>query len=297
MTLAPDRFDYAPITDRPIIKWPNNARVAFWVAPNLEFEEYLPPSRLTQPDIPVYSRMDYGNRVGFWRMLDVLNKNKIRASCCLNLAVLDHFPEIKDAMVANNWDYLEHGLYQSRSMYNFSEEQEKAYWQEFITHVQKLTGKRVKGRLGGRPGQTARTDDLMAEAGCIYHASWLIDDQPWPLKVRGGQKFIYLPYSGQTNDTCLTAWNRDVDYFLQMVKDQFDTLYREGAENGRVMCLALHPHFIGRPNAAKYLDKALQYVLGHGGVWHATADDIAEYYMANYYDRVTSWIAERKARA
>ena len=64
-----------------------NARVAFWVAPNMEFFEYLPQSRPTQPDIPHYSRMDYGNRVGFWRMLDVLNKHKVRACCCLNLEI------------------------------------------------------------------------------------------------------------------------------------------------------------------------------------------------------------------
>ena len=52
----------------------------------------------------------------------------------------------------------------------------------------------------------------------------------------------------------MLAWNREADYFLQMIKDQFDTLYREGAENGRVMCLSLHPHNIGRPNAAKRLE-------------------------------------------
>jgi hypothetical protein len=78
-----------------------------------------------------------------------------------------------------------------------------------------------------------------------------------------------------------------------MIKDQFDTLYREGAENGRVMCLSLHPHNIGRPNAAKHLDEALCYILGHDGVWATNADDVAEYYIANYYDQVKSWIAER----
>jgi hypothetical protein len=60
------------------------------------------------------------------------------------------------------------------------------------------------------------------------------------------------------------------------------------------MCLSLHPHNIGRPNAAKYLDQALAYILGHDGVWNTTADDIAEYYMAHHYDRVTSWIAAQK---
>ena len=71
---------------------------------------------------------------------------------------------------------------------------------------------------------------------------------------------------------------------------------RNGGISQRVMCLSLHPHNIGRPNAAKYLDEALRYILGHDGVWNTTADDIAEYYIANYYDQVSSWIAERKVQ-
>src|SRR5580700_5919304 len=152
MALAPGRFDYAPITERPIIRWPGNARVAFWVAPNMEFFEYLPENRPTQPDIPHYSRMDYGNRVGFWRMLDVLNRHKVRACCCLNLEILDHFPEIRDAMVKADWDYMAHGLYNSRPIYELTEDQERAYWQDFVTHLKGMTGKRLKGRLGGGAG-------------------------------------------------------------------------------------------------------------------------------------------------
>ena len=45
--MEPDRFDYSPIIDRPIIKWPNDARVALWVAPNMEWYEY----RLETPAI------------------------------------------------------------------------------------------------------------------------------------------------------------------------------------------------------------------------------------------------------
>ena len=60
------------------------------------------------------------------------------------------------------------------------------------------------------------------------------------------------------------------------------------------MCLSLHPHNIGRLNAAKHLDEALHYILGHDAVWNTTADEIAEYYIANYCDQVSSWIADRK---
>jgi peptidoglycan/xylan/chitin deacetylase (PgdA/CDA1 family) len=178
-----------------------------------------------------------------------------------------------------------------------TEEQEREYWDDYLTHAEEMTGKRIKGQLGGASGFTVRTDDLMAEAGCLYHTSWIIDDQPWPIRVRGGQKFVFVPYTGQTNDACLAHWNRESDYFLQMIKDQFDVLYREGAESGRVMCIALHPHTIGRPSAIKYLSEALEYILGHADVWVTTADEIAEYYIENYYDRVAGWINERNRLA
>ena len=61
-----------------------------------------------------------------------------------------------------------HGLYNSRPIYTYTEEQERAYWQDCITQVQAMTGKRLKGRLGGGAGYTVRTDDVMAEAGCRY---------------------------------------------------------------------------------------------------------------------------------
>jgi len=170
-------------------------------------------------------------------------------------------------------------------------------WGQDVSLITQETLQVGGGYGNGGAGYTVRTDDLMAEAGCLYHTSWIIDDQPWPINVRGGQKFIYVPYTGQTNDAGMLAWNREADYFQQMIKDQFDTLYREGAESGRVMCLSLHPHNIGRPNAAKHLDEALKYILGHDGVWNTTADDIAEYYLANYYDQVTAWIADRKRRS
>lgn len=284
MALQPDRFDYSAIIDRPKITWPGGARLALWVAPNVEHWEYLPENRPYRPDIPHYTRNDYGNRIGFWRMLDVLNKHDIRACCCLNLAVLEHFPEIRAAMIEADWSYMAHGIYNSRPIYGYSIEQERTYWADFIATVERHTGKRVKGRLGGGGGYTENTDDLMAEAGCLYHTSWIIDDQPVPIKVKSGRKFVYVPYSGQTNDAIILFDNRDADTFFERVKDQFDTLYREGAENGRVMCLALHPHMIGRPNAARHLDRMLEYILGHDGVWATTADEIAEYFIDNFYD-------------
>jgi len=294
VSLPPNRFDYSAIVDRPRLTWPNGARLAFWVAPNIEHWEFTPASRPNRPDIPNYARYDYGNRAGFWRMIDVLNQNDVRACCCLNTAVLDHYPEITKAMVDANWDYMAHGVYNSRPIYGLTMEEEREYWRDTIATVKKHTGKMVKGMLGGGNGYTLHTDDLMAEAGLLYHTSWIIDDQPVPIKVKGGQKFLYVPYSGQTNDVLTLFANREVDSFYQLSIDQFDTLYREGAESGRVMCLALHPHFIGRPNSAKYLNRFLKYVRSHD-VWVTTADEIAEYYLKHHYDSFVSYLNQQAA--
>ena len=293
---APNRFDYSPIIDRPVIKWPNNARVAVWVAPNMEWYEYTPHSRPTQPDVASYSYRDYGNRVGFWRMLEVTDKHDIRCCVCLNGAVLDHCPEIRDAMVKRNWDYMAHGFYNTRPITAYSIEEERTYWRDMIATVKKHTGKQLKGRLGAGGGNTVNTPDLMAEFGLIYHTDWLMDDQPFPLKVKNGARFIHVPYSYQINDAIVPGQNRDAAYFAQMIKDQFDVLYEEGAESGKVMCISLHPYWIGKPHRAKYLDEALGYIRSHDQVWHTTADDIADYYMKNYYDTVVAHVEQQKQK-
>ena len=140
MPLPPHRVDYSPIIDRPIIKWPNDARVALWVAPNVEHYEYIPDfdgsrqpwPRTPYPDAQQYSYRDYGNRVGFWRMAEVLDRCGIRCCVSLNLAVLEHFPEICEAMVQRGWDFMSHGIYNTRYLNDYSEQQEREWYQDCI---------------------------------------------------------------------------------------------------------------------------------------------------------------------
>jgi len=95
---------YSPIVTRPKLKWPNGARIALWLVPNIEHYEYLPRQnqardpwpRMPHPDVLGYSRADYGNRVGYWRMVEVIDRYEIPCTVSLNLAVYEHFPEIME---------------------------------------------------------------------------------------------------------------------------------------------------------------------------------------------------------
>jgi allantoinase len=295
---APDYLTYSPIVDRPRITWPDGAHVAVWVAPNVEFYEYDPPSnpyrtawpRVPTPDVCEYSRCDYGNRVGFWRTVEVLDHHGIRVTASLNLAIFERCPEIGEAMIERDWDYLSHGIYNTRYLFGMSEDDERSFIQENLDILRRHTGKELKGMFGPHGSSTPNTMRLMAEAGLLYSCDWLVDDQPFPLNVPGG-RLVGVPYTWEVNDGFLMSggvgWGfgaSEGEDFLQVCKDQFDVLYREGAESGRVMCIALHPHLIGQPHRVRYLDQALSYILGHDRVWVATADEIAEHYLANCYD-------------
>ena len=301
MALPPDRIAYAPIIDRPVISWPNEARVALWVSPNIEYYEYLPPiskfrnhwPRSPHPDAQQYASRDYGNRVGFWRMLEVLDKHDIRCTVSLNEAVLEHFAEIREAMLARNWEYMSHGIYNTRNLYGMTEEEEREFYRDCIETLKKYTGKQLKGMLGPGLSNTERTPDLMAEAGLVYHADWFIDDQPLPIKVKEG-RLISVPYTIELNDVLVLGLLSPLggEAFAQAIKDQFDRLYAEGAQSGRVMCISLHPYLIGLPHIIRYLDEALAYILSHDGVWKTTAEDIAEYYFAHYYDTMVAFLEQ-----
>ena len=293
MPLPPDRFYYSPIVERPRFRWPNGARVAFWVAPNVEFYEYLPQPdgvrdpwpRTPAPDVREYGYRDYGNRVGFWRMLDVLDKHRIRCGVSLNLAVLEHHPEIGEAMIQRNWDFMSHGIYNTRYLNACTEEEEREFYRDSIETLHRLTGKTLKGMLAPAFSGTERTPDLMAEANLEYLAGWTHDDQPFPFKVRSG-RLISMPYSVELNDSPVFLTGQDADYFYRIGKAQFDRLYQDGERSGMVMCVAVHPWRIGLPHRVKWFDALLGYVMSHSEVWQATSDEIADYYLAHCYDDV-----------
>ena len=85
--------------------------------------------------------------------------------------------------------------------------------------------------------------------------------------------------------------------FFQVAKDQFDRLYAEGADQGMVMCLVLHPWVIGYPHRIGALDRILDYVRSHEGVWYATAAEIAQFYLDNYYEVMMKHLARAEAAA
>ena len=109
-----DRCDYSPIIRRRILKWPNNARLALMVAPNIEFfhvDKVIPGAPSAQlPDVTGYALRDYGSRIGVFRMMEVLDKHGIRATVLLNSDVCEHHKAIIEEGNKRQWEWLGHGV-------------------------------------------------------------------------------------------------------------------------------------------------------------------------------------------
>lgn len=280
------RYDYSPIIDRPRLEWPDGARLAFWVCPNIEYfhiDKPLPGASGPLPDVQAYTVRDYGSRVGVFRLMEVLDKYGIRASVLLNAEVCEKQPAIIEAGKKRNWEWLGHGMTNNIRMNQYPPEEERNVIRQVKEVIARATGRAPKGWLGPGLAETFATPDHLAAEGFEYVCDWACDDQPVPMRVKSGRMLI-VPYQQGVNDIgLLVHMQHSPETYFRMVCDQFETLYRESERSGRVMALPLHPYITGLPHTIKYLDRALEYICSHRGVWRATGWEIAEWYYRNYY--------------
>jgi peptidoglycan/xylan/chitin deacetylase (PgdA/CDA1 family) len=288
-------YDYWPMIERPKLELPNGARLAFWLGLNLEHYEVDKPATsifggtaMLQPDPLNFGWRDYGPRVGVWRMMDLLDKHRIRASVLLNSDVCSHYPQIIEQGNKRDWVWLAHGKNNSIFEAGMTEDEEWRYLTDVVNTVKEGTGKMPRGWLGPALTETYHTPQILADLGLSYILDWCADDQPFPVKVQRG-RMISVPYSIEINDVSIfVAKSMTGEDFYRMVVDQFDQLYDEGAESGRVMALCLHPFIINQPFRQRYLARALEHITGHDKVWLATSDEIADWYYDAYYDKVSA---------
>ena len=281
-------FPYSPIIHRPALKWPDGAHVALWIIPNIEFfalDEKVPPGSggtgVPVPDVPTWSARDYGNRVGVFRLMEVLEKHGIRATVALNSELCTEHPAIIKEGNKLKWEWMGHCESNTRRLNAAPPGEEPRIIKDSLAVIEKATGARPRGWLGSGLQETWDTLDLLAGNGLDYVCDWTNDDQPYIMSLDGNKTLVSVPYSHEINDKpAFEKFHRTADQFHDMICRQFDVLYREGAQSGRVMAIAIHPYLTGVPHRIDAFDAALGYISRHGKVWKTTGADIARHYRA-----------------
>jgi allantoinase len=281
-------FNYVPINKRPNLKWPDGKRIAFWVIPNIEsfaLDEKMPAgpggSGGSIPDVHTWSIREYGCRIGVFRHMEVLAKHGVRGTVALNSEICRYYPEIIEEGNKLGWEWMGHNQSNTRRLNVIPPEEERAVVKATFDEIEQGTGTRPRGWLGSGLQETWNTLDYLVENGATYVADWQCDDQPFMMDV-GGKPLVSVPYSTEINDKPqFEAHHRTAQEFADMICRQFDVLYRESVESGRVMAISLHPYVTGRPHRIDALDAAIGYICRHDDVWRTTGSEIADAFLAS----------------
>jgi len=284
-------FKFSMIDKRVPLRWPNDARVALWVVTNIEvfaLDKAMPGDSNERPKgsegtpmVRHWSQRDYGNRVGIVRMMNLFQKHGIRSTVALNSDVCDVHPEIVERCLKLDWEFMGHCRTNTERLNEIPADEERATISHVLSRIEKATGKRPAGWLGAGLQETWNTLDYLAEERCTYVADWVNDDQPYTM-MAGGKSIVSIPYTYELNDNAAIVRSKYTPgEFERMIKDQFDVLYGEGEQSGRVMAIALHPFVTGQPHRIAALRRAFEYIDSFPGVWKATGAEIAAHYLAS----------------
>ena len=297
-------YDYVPLSQRKPLRWPNGARLALILTFNLEYWDLtkdtagpyyaggpaiLPdPLPGNVPDYPNFTWREYGQRVGIWRLIDIFDRAGVPASCTMNAKMGLERRAVIDAANERGWELVAHNYVQTDLLTNYFDdpETERGIILETLRVYEETVGRPAKGWLSSSLRCNASTVETIAEQGLIYTNDFMNDDQPYLIHTESGP-VVSVPYSNEVNDfTIYLRRGMTNDQAFAMLKDQFDELYREGGDSGRLMNVGIHPHVWGQPFRVRALREFIDYAKGFDGVWFAKREEIAEWYLDNHESHI-----------
>lgn len=291
-----DLIGYA--NNPPKANWPKGAKIAINFVLNYEeggencvlhgdshseifLSEIIGAQAYTDRHLSMESIYEYGSRVGFWRLHRLFQKLQLPITVFGVTMAMQRHPQVVEAMLDANWEIASHGMrwihYQ-----DMPEQQERELIEETIDLHEKLTGSKPAGWYTGRT--SPNTLKLIAERDDIlYCADSYADDLPY-YDCHYTKPLLIVPYTLDTNDMRFATpqgFNTGQDFFTYL-KDSFDVLYAEGAEEPKMMSVGLHCRLAGRPGRMAGLQRFIEYVQNHSDVWLCTREQIARHWQATH---------------
>jgi len=280
------RYPFSAIGNRPDYSWPGGKRLAFYVAISVEHFAFgagigddisNPGAAQTQRN---YGWRDYGQRVGLWRLIAMMDALRLPLAFAVNGLVYRYRPELVSRLHARNEEIIAHGRTSSEAQNDMWEHDERRLVDEVTRAITDHGGRTPAGWLGPGFGETRTTVDLLKEAGYEYVLDWPADDQPLWLGTRAGP-LLSVPYPLELNDvTAILHRRHAAREFADMVVNQFEVMVAQSEKQPLVFALGLHAYVVGQPFRLHALRKALRHCLSHrdaGRVWLTRPGEIARY--------------------
>jgi len=279
-----NRYDYIPLPERRDYSWPGAKRLAFTLTTNIEWFAYgaglgHDPAKTGEPQTHRnYSWRDYGNRIGVWRLFEMLDSLGLPAGHNCNSLLYDYAPQIMDAIRKRGDEVVAHGRSNAENLRGRWQPDEARNLREVTDTIARHEGKPPTGWMGSGAYETGNTLDLLKEIGYQYVMDWPMDDQPVWLRTRNGP-ILSVPYPIELNDSQVVIHRKqDASDFCDMIVEQFDEMIEQSAAHPLVMNVSIHTYVFGQPFRLRMIRRALRHCLEHphaGQVWWAKPCEIA----------------------
>ena len=228
------------------------------------------------PDLPNYSWVEYGMRVGLPRLFKLFAENNIPVSAFINAQVADIYPKAFDEVCKLNWELVGHGWFQESLRVAKDEEH---VIKKSLDLLRKLSGQPVRSWFGPAGGETEKTPELLKENGIEFLHDWLIDELPCWMRTKLGP-IVAMPYTFELNDVPIwTVQNNSCDEMKKRVDATLNIFDEEKLHNTKIITLALHPHIVGVPQNFYYLKKIIEDLKKRDDVIFMTSSQIGDWFV------------------
>ena len=284
---------------RPDPQWPGGARVAVQFVLNFEeggercvlegdahaetfLSEIINAPAVADRHMSMESIYEYGSRVGVWRVLREFQRRGLPLTVFGVARALQFNPEVTAALREADHEIACHG-YRWLDYQGIDEATERQHMQAAIEIFRALTGQPPEGWYTGR--DSPRTRRLVVDQGnFLYDSDYYGDELPFwmPVEDTHGEPHhqLVVPYTLDCNDMRFATPQgfNSGDQFFAYLRDSFDVLYAEGADQPGMMSVGLHPRLIGRPGRFRALQRFLDHLESHADVWVTRRIDIARHW-------------------
>jgi peptidoglycan/xylan/chitin deacetylase (PgdA/CDA1 family) len=265
--------------------WPDGVRLPISIStmfeaggqpernPPTPFGYFTPPPEY--PDMPTIAWYRYGDMEGIPRMLDQMDKRKIKITSHMIGAAVERNPKLAKEIVDRGHEAAGHGA-RWDTQYNLTRDQEFQFLKDGTDAVERITGMRPIGYNAPGLRGTVNTLELLIELGYTYHIDDVSRDEPFIVETQNGKTIVVVPYAVYLNDIrAYESRNFSTQAFGQDLKNSFDWLYEEAAHRKRMLSITTHDRLL-RPERVKVLMEFLDYARSKPGVAFMRKDQIAQ---------------------
>ncbi|MBI4198683.1 MAG: polysaccharide deacetylase [Chloroflexi bacterium] len=227
------------------------------------------------------SMYEFGPSVGVFRIMDLLEEYRIKASFFIPGYVAEtHVGMVKEVQRRGH-EVGNHGYLHEPPSSLGPGEDEGAILDRGNRILQGITGEQPLGYRSPSWELSGRSLDLLAERGFVYDSSLMGNDIPYFVEASDGKRLVELPvhwaqddvpyyaFAPVTGRTAPPASPADV---LNAWQWEFDGAYRYG----RAFMLTMHPHTSGRLARIMALEKLILHMRSQPGVEFMRCIDVAQ---------------------